>query len=103
LRRRQNDVEVRIGHQFPYPWNLDLRLSRRLRVTETASLEFVAEAFNLFNRVNVTDVNTTEYRISASTATTATCQYQPVFGTLTAAGNTVHRERQIQFAVRVRF
>jgi hypothetical protein len=90
-------------YTFPYPWNLDLRLSRRFRVTEAASLEFVAEAFNLFNRVNITDVNTTEYRISASTATTAVLQYQPAFGTPTAAGNTLYRERQIQFAVRFRF
>ena len=93
----------RNSYKFPYPWNLDLRLSRRFRVTEQASIEFLAEAFNLANRLNVTAVNTTEYRVSASTATTATFQYQPAFGTATAAGNTVYRERQIQFAIRVRF
>jgi hypothetical protein len=38
--------------------NFDIRLSRRFRLTERARLEAIAEAFNLFNTLNVTDLNT---------------------------------------------
>jgi hypothetical protein len=39
-------------------YNLDLRLSRTVHFTEKLKAEFIGEVFNLFNTVNVTDVNT---------------------------------------------
>ena len=41
----------------PY-YNVDLRLSRVVNFTEKLKGEFIAESFNLFNTVNVTDINT---------------------------------------------
>jgi hypothetical protein len=38
--------------------NFDIRLSRVFRLSERARLEAIAEAFNLFNNLNVTDINT---------------------------------------------
>jgi hypothetical protein len=36
---------------------MDLRLSRRFRITEKANLQLTAEAFNLANRTNYASVN----------------------------------------------
>ena len=45
-----------IGPNF---WTFDSRLSRRFPIGEHRSLEFMAEAFNLFNRLNYASVNNT--------------------------------------------
>ncbi len=37
--------------------SLDLRVSRRIHFSERWSLDVIADAFNLFNRFNVADVN----------------------------------------------
>lgn len=37
--------------------SVDVRLSRRVTVSENVRLELIAEVFNLFNRVNIIDVN----------------------------------------------
>ena len=78
--------------------NIDLRIARRIKFTETMNLEFLAEAFNLFNRFQVTGVSTTLYTLSGTTLT-----FVPAFGTPTVAGNSIFRERQVQFAARFNF
>jgi hypothetical protein len=62
------------------------------------NLEFLAEAFNLFNRFQGTSVNSTMYTLSGSTL-----NFSSTFGSITAAGNSIFRERQIQFAARFNF
>ncbi|HKR02787.1 MAG TPA: TonB-dependent receptor [Pyrinomonadaceae bacterium] len=81
--------------------NVDLRVSRRFRFTETANLEFLAEAFNLFNRYQVTSVNTTLYTFSGSNLSFT--PNGPNFGVASGTGNSIFRERQIQFALRFQF
>ncbi|HEX8286407.1 MAG TPA: carboxypeptidase regulatory-like domain-containing protein [Pyrinomonadaceae bacterium] len=93
----------RNAYRLPYAFNVDLRISRRFRFTETANLEILAEGFNIFNRVNVTDVGTTAYNISGTTLTYVTSGGVPTFGVPTEAGNSIFRERQIQFAARFQF
>jgi outer membrane receptor protein involved in Fe transport len=83
--------------------NVDLRVSRRFRFTETTNLEVLAEAFNLFNRFQVTETNFTTYRVASSTATTTNLTYDTTFGTVRSAGNSLVRERQVQLAVRFQF
>lgn len=112
-------------NNWRYPWlqNIDLRLSRRFHITERHQLELMADAFNLFNHRNTTDVNSTMYNMCGSTMPVAgpqfTCNatstwgpttvpantwlYNPSFGSMTKAGSTLYRERQVQFAVRYRF
>ena len=58
----------------------------------------LGEAFNFFNRTQVTSVNSTLYNLSGSTLT-----FNPTFGATTGADSTLSRERQVQFAVRFEF
>ena len=78
--------------------NLDTRLSRRFRFTESTNLEFLIEAFNVFNRTQITGVNTTAFNIVGSTLVPVAS-----FGTDSATGNSIFRERQVQWALRFEF
>ncbi|HLM59330.1 MAG TPA: hypothetical protein VK308_00870, partial [Pyrinomonadaceae bacterium] len=93
---------ARNSYRLPYVVNVDLRLSKRFRITETANLEFFAEGFNIFNRVNVTNVGTRAYTVTGNAAA-PTLTYDPLFGVPNEAGNSIFRERQVQFAARFQF
>ncbi|HKX31786.1 MAG TPA: TonB-dependent receptor [Blastocatellia bacterium] len=86
----------------PNVWNVDLRLSRRFVIKEGMSVEVLGEAFNLFNRFQVTGVNSTLYAISGTALGSPTANV-PSFGTPNEAGGTLYRERQIQLGARFRF
>jgi hypothetical protein len=93
----------------PSIWYLDMRVSRRFSLTEQTKLEVLAEAFNLFNRTQVTSVSTTLYSIcstgsAASPCNTLTFNGGPTgFASVTGADSTLFRERQVQLAVRFEF
>jgi len=78
--------------------NLDMRLSRRFYIREKMNVEFFIEAFNIFNRTQVTRLNTTFYTLNGTTL-----NYSSSFGTVYEAGGTLYRERQVQLAVRFQF
>ena len=78
--------------------NVDIRFSRTIGFREKYRLLLAVESFNLMNHRNFTAYNTTAYIISGTTAT-----YQASFGTPSAAGNTIYRERQVQFVGRFEF
>lgn len=82
----------------PSIFNVDLRISRRFRFSETMNLELLAEGFNIFNRVNFTSVDSRSYLISGTNLNVDTR-----FGVPTAAGNSIFRERQVQLAARFQF
>ena len=86
----------------PNIWYVDARLSRRFSLTEGMKLELLAEAFNIFNRFQVTTVNSTFYNLSGSTLTFNQSATNP-FANVTGADSTLFRERQIQFAARFEF
>jgi hypothetical protein len=90
------------AYSFPAVYNVDLRLSRRVKVKEGMNLEFLSEAFNLFNHRNITDIQTREYTYNSAT-TPKTLVYNTAFGSATGASSTLYRERQIQFAIRMQF
>jgi hypothetical protein len=77
---------------------VDARLSRSFSFKEKYKLTLSGEGFNVLNRQQFTAYNTTAYALSGTTAT-----YQATFGTPSAAGNTIYRERQIQFIGRFEF
>jgi hypothetical protein len=79
-------------------YDVDTRLSRSFTFHEKYKLMLAAEAFNLMNHQNFTAYNTTAYTLSGTTAT-----YQATFGTPSAAGNTIYRERQVQLVGRFDF
>jgi outer membrane receptor protein involved in Fe transport len=81
---------------------VDLRLSRRFAITEGTHLEVIAEGFNIFNRTQVTSVNTTIYNVTGANGV-VNLTYNPTFGTTTGADGFFFRERQIQLAVRFEF
>ena len=85
--------------------NVDARLSRRFNFTETTNLEFLVEAFNLFNRTQITSVNTTAFSLVSAVSGGPGVNLVPnaAFGTNTATGNSIFRERQVQMAVRFNF
>ncbi|MGA7342323.1 MAG: TonB-dependent receptor [Terracidiphilus sp.] len=78
--------------------DVDTRVSRSFSFHEKYKLMLAAEAFNLMNHENFTAYSTTAYTLSGTTAT-----YQATFGTPSAAGNTIYRERQVQFVGRFEF
>ncbi len=80
--------------------NFDLRLSRRFKFNEGTALELLAEGFNVFNRTQITNVNSTLYTQSF---TTNTFTFNTPFQSITETGATLFRERQVQFAVRFEF
>jgi hypothetical protein len=82
---------------------VDLRVSRRFKITEGSKLEFLAEGFNIFNRTQVTGVNNRIYQLSASGGGVI-ATFDPTFGTPSDLSNGFFfRERQIQLAVRFEF
>jgi hypothetical protein len=97
----------------PATATVDLRLSKRFGITENTNIEFLAEAFNLFNRANVTDVSATLFQFNANsaTATGATLLDRIEDRTLpflrtTAEGinnTTIFTPRQVQLSVRFNF
>jgi len=75
--------------------SFDLRIARQFRFNERVSAEFSADFFNLFNRVNVTDLNTVYGGIDLSVAP------NPILGFNTPrdAANPF----QFQYGVKLRF
>jgi len=86
---------------------LDLRVSRRFPIGEKAKLEVLAEAFNFFNRTQVTGVNSTIYTYSTTGCPAGGSLQCLVLNTpfqqVTGADSTLFRERQVQLAVRFEF
>ncbi len=89
----------------PKIFNVDARLSRRFKFTENANLEVLVEAFNLFNRTQITSVNATAFKLVSAVSGGPGVNLVPdaTFGTDSATGNSVFRERQVQIAVRFNF
>lgn len=91
----------RNGFRYGNLYNTDLRLSRRIYFGEGRSdLEFLAEAFNLFNHQIITDRSRTLYTVDKFAST---LEYDSNFATPTAAANTIYRERELQLAMRLHF
>ncbi len=87
----------------PASWYVDFRLSRRFTIKENLKFELLAEAFNLFNRTEVTNVNATIYSIPANGNNLTFSGGATGFGTTTGADSTLFRERQVQLAARFEF
>jgi hypothetical protein len=86
---------------------LDLRVSRRFPIGEKMRIEVLGEAFNFFNRTQVTGVNSTIYGFSTTgcpTGGSLQClTFNTPFQQVTGADSTLFRERQVQLALRFEF
>jgi hypothetical protein len=86
----------RNAYQGPAYASVDLRVGRDIRVTDRARAELTLDIFNLFDRVNVKDINTVWGSIDyPNTPPPATLG----FGT----PRDVFNPRQVQFGVKVKF
>ncbi|HEX3100867.1 MAG TPA: TonB-dependent receptor, partial [Pyrinomonadaceae bacterium] len=106
---------LRNVYRRPYTWTADLRLSKRFRFNERMNLEFLAEGFNIFNRSNVTAVNTSYLTPTGinfgATGATGVLTYNagqvagtPAFNSTSTINNTIiFAPRQIQFGLRFHF
>jgi len=101
--------------RLPDASNLDLRISRTLRLREKVRLKGVAEIFNVTNRVNYSGIMQRAFLVGPAvngvtplvfqdTATVAAegLNVRP-FGMFTAASTSQTRERQVQLGVRLEF
>ena len=70
----------------PHAVSLDPRLTRSLRLNEHAKLQFIWEAFNVFNRANITGVRTTQFSVKTCGTPPAPCLLVPQNTGLTAFG-----------------
>jgi hypothetical protein len=107
-------LSPRNGFRQPGIQNFDLRVSRRIKLGETANLELLANIFNVFNSTQAAAVSTTFYaNASGSQVATTTINgvsfqnlyLQSAFNTINDAGggSSFYRERQVEFAVRFQF
>ncbi len=92
----------RNSYRLPKIVNFDMRISRRFKFGESTALEVLAEGFNLFNRTQVTGVNSAIYA-TGGTYKDPILTLTNNFGTTSAAGGTLFRERQVQLGVRFQF
>lgn len=128
------DLILPIGRntfRYPAAANLDLRLTKRFRLSDRYAVELLGEAFNALNHENVTSLQTVGYRISGDTQhanmanliwesgmkpgskvqmVNGTSVTEPVFDATAAFGGptnansmALQRERQIQAGLRLTF
>jgi hypothetical protein len=101
--------------RLPDATNLDLRVSKTMRVTEKVRVKGVAEIFNVANHVNYSAIMQRAFLVgtavngvtplmfqNAATVAAEGLNVQP-FGTFTSAATGESRERQVQLGVRVEF
>lgn len=53
--------------RYPAAQNLDLRLTKHIRLSDRYSFDFLADAFNALNHPNVTNIQTVGYRLANDT------------------------------------
>jgi hypothetical protein len=87
--------------------DFDFRITRDFAMREKFHLQFLAEAFNLFNHTNITKVNTTAYNYTAAcTAAPNGCLTpSPTFmaPTSTTSDNGLYGSRQLQVSAKFIF
>jgi Carboxypeptidase regulatory-like domain/TonB dependent receptor len=114
--RKGLDNVGRNAFRLPRTQVVDMRLSKKIPITEKFNLEFIGEGFNLFNHVNVTSVNTTGYIVTTTgtitnangtitCSTAAPClNFNAPFGAVTNANsNFAYTSRQVQLGLRFLF
>ena len=101
-------TSIRNAFQYPNTWQVDLRASKSIVVHENYRLEFLTEAFNLFNHQNVTGIGTTAYQVTENTSThqnTLTPYTSTPYQSITSTDNSnfAYNIRQVQMALRLTF
>lgn len=97
----------------PYLFTTDLRIDRQFKLTERVSLGLLWEAFNLFNKTNVVEVNNDAFNAPDPTCPTPAGVNPATFGgcitprsdflSVVSTSNTLYGARQMQFGAKIRF
>ena len=101
-RRNPADPSSSVGRnseRLPSEATVDLRLTKRFRLTDRASLDGIVEVFNLFNRTNFSQVNDLFGVGSFPSDPQRDGEGRVTYGRYTAAG----APRQAQLAARLSF
>lgn len=101
-RRNPADINTSVGRNsenLPSTFTVDLRLTKRIRFGDQAALDLIAEAFNLFDRTNYSEVNNVFGIGSFPDNPQTDARGRVTYGTFTAA----QPPRQIQLAAKVSF
>jgi hypothetical protein len=77
---------------------VDVRLAREFKFSERLRWQIIAEGFNIFNRVLITSINTTQYNVRGAVLFPNTA-----FRSISATGTNLIRERQYQLGTRFTF
>jgi hypothetical protein len=91
--------------------NVDFRIMREFRIYERARLQFIGEAFNIFNHTNISSVNTTAFNYLAAGASgcpkTGNGCLSPnaafLAPTSSTSTNGLYGARQLQFSAKLVF
>ena len=100
---------ARNGYNLPKYYPVDFRLGRGISFAEKYRLNFMVDAFNLFNSTIVGGVNTTAFAYSGAGTgscaghTNACLLPSSSFGTRTATSSLLYGARQLQFGARFDF
>jgi outer membrane receptor protein involved in Fe transport len=114
--RKGIDIIGRNTFRQPRTQVVDMRISKKFPITERVKLELLGEGFNLFNHLNVTNMNNTGYAVATSGTIanangTISCssaspclRYNTAFGTPSNANsNFAYSTRQVQVGARLFF
>jgi len=85
-------------YTYPGAATVDLRLAREFKFSERVRWQLIAEGFNVFNRVNITGITTTQYNVRGAVLFPRTD-----FRAISATGTNLMRERQYQLGTRLTF
>ncbi len=83
----------------PAFYQVDLRLTKAFRPSERTRIELIAEAFNLFNRTNITGINTNKFLLVNGVLTPNRSFLAPT----TSSGSSRGANRQFQLALQFEF
>jgi hypothetical protein len=95
---------ARNSYSLPKTWDINLRIARTFALGSGHRIEGMVDIFNLTDRLNYTQANTTQYTVGG-TAAAPTLVYNSLFGSLTNGNSNyfVFTPRQVQLSVRYTF
>jgi Carboxypeptidase regulatory-like domain len=88
--------------QMPRTADVDIQVAKDITITERFRFRLFAQAFNLFNHVNATGVDTLLYT-AGGTVANPTLTYNTDFLHVTASSNSLIAQRQIQIGTHLDF
>lgn len=87
----------------PNFYQLDLRFTKSFKPTETTKLEFIGEAFNVFNRTNIAGIDTNQFNVSGTAPNLILVPNRNFLNGTSSTGAGRGANRQFQLALNFNF